>query len=252
MKTTLTRATITLLAIVGALILVVGNGLGNRQVRLAAQSPSENWSVSAIPYVGPGYKSRPVVVTSVMSDTSKGYKVTDVALKNISSKPAAAVRLSWNIYSDKANSILLRGQTTLITWSEELPENARRQIKHDILSFAHAAKQLANEGGLDGHYRIEVGVSEILFADGSIWTVDGNQTDEAAFIKTSLSKRFVPLKVTPLSPQQFCPNQACTFAPGPPAGFTCTSTVGVICTNCGLRCCNTVCGEPACDCGPDT
>ncbi len=252
MKTTLTRATLTLLTIVGTLILVVSNGLGNRQDKPSAQSPSGNWSISAIPYIGPGYKSRPVVVTSVMSNSSNGFKVTHVVLKNISSKPAAAVRLSWSIYNDKANSILLRGQTALITLSKEIPENTWRQVKHDIFS-AETAKPLANEGGLDGHYRIEVGVSEILFAGGSTWIVDRIQPDEAAFIKTSLSKSSALLRVTPLSLPQFCPKQGCSFVPGPPSGFTCgDSGNNTVCTNCGTSCCNTLCGQPACDCGPDT
>lgn len=216
--------------------------------------PSGNWSISAIPYLGPGFEARPVVVGSVVSDAVKGFRITKAGLKNVSSKQVTAVKLGWRVTAQQARgTVLAKGQTPLVAISGGIPTDGTHVLKYPIFTFAEVYKSLLKGGTLEGRYKVEVLVTEIIFEDGSTWADEPGKTSGVAFLKTTLRGTPVaPLVVTPLrlNPQVGCPKQECDFVSGPPLFWTCKSSDdAVFCTNCGVSCCGTACGvAPSCDC----
>lgn len=253
-----TRILALALLLLGAVVMTsVGIGSGGNEAGTQTHSTANNWSVTALPYMGSGYESRPVVVTSVISTATREYRVTGVVLKNISSKPAIAVKLEWGIFHDKAKDALLRRKTQLIDIDVAggIPEHKHRTLKFPILSLSDISKALTKEGTIQGHFRIEIGVAEVIFNDGSTWTVGQPQKSGAAFVNATYLGRSVPLKITPLPPisQTGCAKEDCRYNAGPPHFWDCNDTGNpVFCTNCGGSCCNTICGQPRCECPGDS
>lgn len=198
----------TCLLILFALLLLVGvnknMGQGENTQRLF---PLGNWSVGMHPYLGPGYDSIPVMVTGVTTDARRGIGVTKVSLDNQSGKNVKAVRLSWYLTIEgNPTSILLQGQTPLITRDGTFPAGSHLTIRYPVLAFASIYKPLVKNGALNGEFRIDILVSEILYEDGSTWT--RAESSQAKFIKvTSHAPRPVP--------QGTCPKQACDSKESP-------------------------------------
>lgn len=215
------------------------------------QLPKGDWSLSAHPYMGKGYDSRPVMVSSVSMD--KTPVVTKVGLWNISNKVVLGVKLGWSLTTDENRGAVLRqGETVLIAISGGLPVNDSQSLKFPVVAFRDIYKPLLKNGALDGHYRIEVLVTEILFEDGTTWTPESNKIKKIAFVNAVFHPgATLPLAITPFRPTvQPCPKQHCVFTAGPPDYYSCGSSQnGEYCTNCVSSCCNTLCGvPPQCDC----
>lgn len=155
------------------ILLIAGGSQSRGQVDPDEQLPPGKWTLSANPYFGSGYRTLPVVVVSVTSDSARGLRVTKVGLSNRSSKPITAVSLSWYLTTaDDTKTILKQGQTPLITPSGGLPEGAEREIEFPVFSFAKVARTLVRNGELNGNFRVQVAVREVQYEDGSSWTRD--------------------------------------------------------------------------------
>src|ERR1051325_12208819 len=140
------------------------------------QFPQGKWSFSVHPYMGEGYESRPVVVTSVRTE-AKNLSVTAVRVRNISSKPVAAVKFEWRLLNENAmNAVLQKGETPLVNVSGGLVSGEGKTLKLPIISFREIYKSLLQGQRLEGGFRVEVAVSEILFEDQSSWTVGQSVT----------------------------------------------------------------------------
>ncbi len=133
--------------------------------------PPGNWNFSAHPFMGEGYKTRPVVVTSVGSEVT-ALSVNVVGVRNISSKPVAGIKFGWFLSYDKDRTKVLRkGETPLVAIQPVLEAGSVRGLKPTIFSFLEIHKSLIKKGRLDGNYRLEVAVTELLFSDRSTWRV---------------------------------------------------------------------------------
>lgn len=200
--------------------------------------PSGKWALSAHPYIGPMYESQPVKVIGVLSDANKGFKITNVGLKNTSSKAVSAVTLSWYVTSEQTgDAVLLQGATQPIILANGLPVGKSEYFEKPILSFGRVSKPLLDGGALHGVYSIEVAVTGILYEDGSTWEGDP---------KNMVMAHKAGLRVGPVP--QSCANQMCQY--DGVGSYMCVAGTGQLCTNCGRRCLNSICGELAPSCGP--
>lgn len=235
-----------------ASLFLPGKSTGNGRLSVQNRDSSLKSSFSAHPYTGKGYESRPIVVTSVRSEI-KARSVNAVRILNISSKPAAGVKLGWTLSKENAQDrILEKGETPLVPIPHGLAVKEDKVLDVPIVSFLDLKKNLKEKS--EGDYRVDVRVTEILFDDGSQWneenTAGMKQSGEAVIIKIALGKTFVPLTVTPFKPLDPCAKQKCRLMEGPPDAYTCDgSNNQEFCTNCSTSCCDTLCGSsPACNC----
>lgn len=144
----------------------------NSQGQTKSVFPPGNWNFSAHPFMGEGYKTRPVMVTSVRSEAAT-LTVDAVSVRNNSAKRVMAIKFGWVLsYDDERDKILRRGETPLLPMSNVLNVGEGRFLKSAIVSFADLQKSLVKKGRLDGNYRLEVLVTELLFDDRSTWRVD--------------------------------------------------------------------------------
>jgi hypothetical protein len=219
----------------------------------ALSFPTGKWTFSAHPYMGEGFKMRPVVVTSVASNANT-LSVTAVRLNNISSKPVRAVKLGWTLSEEGGGKVLKSGETSLIPLDSALGVASNRIVKAQVISFLEIYKPLLKNGRLDGNFRLDVGAIDVLFDDQSAWhlgdRVGMGATNLERVTSVVYSKDASPITVTPLELPMACAHQKCAFDGTPPPSYSCGGSDNEeFCTNCGVSCCNTICGQqPSCDC----
>jgi hypothetical protein len=166
---------VSLVVIILPIILVVG-WLTNEATSVAQKNaiqsfPAGDWKFSAHPYMGEGFKTRPVVVTSVGSEATT-LSVTKVRVKNISSKRVLAVKLGWSLYDERnKDKILGQGESPLITMDRDFPSDSDQILKTVVVSFMDIDRPLIRNGRLDGDYRLDVGVTQVLFDDRTTWSL---------------------------------------------------------------------------------
>lgn len=232
---------IALLAILGASLIINSSNLAKSEGNTPTNLPPGNWSLSAGPYQGDGYKMRDVVVTSVTTDTRKGLTITKVGLKNRSGKPVSSLKLHWVLFTEEdRNSVLAEGDTPLIPLSEDIPVDGKRIMEYPVVSFLNISRSLQTDGILSGSFRLEVLVTEIQ-GDEMSAVQRGHDfaksfTDGRVYGKISAAPKAVYL--------QTCAKQKCKFITGPMGdGYTCeTSTNDEYCTNNSTSCTSTLCG----------
>lgn len=252
-KLTFTLVAITFV-VLSLVVMTKNSGFVEGASQTKSQLPPGKWSFSAHPFMGEGYESRPVVVTSVRTE-AKTLSVTAVRVRNISSKPVAAIRLGWYL-ADENNNLtnLQQSETSFIPMDKALETDKTELFKVSVVSFLDIYKPLVRDGRLEGSYRLEIAVTEILFEDQSTWRVGQQVTLETqpskpAIVNASLKNR--PLTVMPLKLNPICPKQQCKYVEGPPDGYSCSqSDHNEYCTNCVTSCCNTLCNDPSPSCGP--
>jgi hypothetical protein len=214
--------------------------------------PKGSWNFSAHPYMGEGYKVRPIVVTSVETE-ARTLSVKAVRVKNISTKAVLAVKLAWTLSDERyPKKILREGETSLITMDKTLASQDNRILKVGVVSFLELYKPFLKPSTLEGNFRLEVGVSQVLFEDQSSWQV-GQSVSVVPNFRTRIVKANYSgsaASVVPLIVPDACAKQRCVYDGVPPPSYSSgTSENDEFCTNCGISCCNTICGQvPACDC----
>lgn len=253
----LTALTVVLVSLTVAATTFEDKSFSGTKAAEQSRLPSSKWRFSAHPFSGPGYESRPVVVSSVRTDL-KDFEVTAARVRNISSKPVVAVKLEWSLYNARGGYRLVRrGETPMIGIDGGLPTGESKILSYPIFSFTKVSAELLREASLEGDFRLDVAVAEITFRDGSTWAAGKEATaqrltDGAIIVKASLRGGFAPLRVTPLRPAAACARQHCQTMGDPPhTGYTCAqSSSDEYCTNCQTTCCNTLCSDPtpACNC----
>jgi hypothetical protein len=210
---------LTILALVAALFIVGDKSKGQSQTDAADVLPGGNWTLSSHPFMGPGYYSRPVVVTGVVSNLSG--TVARVMLENNSSKAVSAVRLEWYLTTEQDRSLVLQqGETPFVTPSGALPPGKYRELKFPIVSFAKIYRPLLRNNVLTGDYRIEIAVAEVQYEDGSSWTAS-QEKGKSVVADAAHATRL---------PQ--CPGQKCQLQSGGKV-YTCGSGgAEEVCSNC--------------------
>ncbi len=183
------RTSLYLLSILILLFLINSGDKGVAQEQTSSTGQPKaipgKWTLSAGPYRGPGYKDFPVVVYSV-TQTIKGLTVAGVNLQNKSSKPVVAARLVWRILKeDDPETVLLQGQTPLLALPDSLQVDARLPISFPVVSFEKIYQSLLKQGTLEGNFRIDVAVNDIVYDDGGIWSKSG-LTDNKDYSETDL------------------------------------------------------------------
>lgn len=192
------------LLVMFALLIAASSGQENvRQNKANSQSelPRGNWSVGIHPFLGIDSESTPVEVTSVTTDAKRGIAVTKVGLENKSKVNVTAVKLTWRLTIEQApGNVLLQGQTPYITRDGGIPAGSSLVLRFPVVIFAKIYQPLVRNGLLDGEFRIDISVSEILFEDGSKWAKN-DLIQVKSFKESNHASR--------TAPQGTCGRQAC-------------------------------------------
>ena len=152
------------------------NGKGKTEVKLL----KGEWSFATHPYVGPGFKSRPVIVNATTFNPTEG--VRKVVLTNNSEKTIISVKLSWRLFiKQKPNEILQKGESAFIKFDEKLKPEEQRAFNCSINSYKEFLESLQKDGKLKGDFRLDVAVSEIQYEDNSGWR--GEEITKTEYVK---------------------------------------------------------------------
>jgi hypothetical protein len=154
--------------VVCALVAVAGVALISRGQGARSKLPTGNWTFSAGPQVGAGYRSLPVDVFSVKTHAARGLAVESVSLFNRSQQDDKEIKLHWYLKEKSQKQILAEGDTEFLEVA--LPAGGRLAVDYPIVSFDKLSKPLMHDGVISGNYRLEVVVNAISFVDGSKWT----------------------------------------------------------------------------------
>jgi hypothetical protein len=216
--------------------------------------PPGQWTFSAHPFMGKGFDTRPVVVTSVKTEGLTS-SVVAIRVRNISSKTVAALKVRWRLIEEKQpKNLLQEDETPHISVQPGLASENELTLTVPVMSFLDIHKPLVRQGRLDGDFRVDISVARILFSDGSVWTeaqtnVRTLQPQLPFFAKAGFSNPSQPLTINPIRVPAACAKQKCVPGGQPPSYSCGSSDFDEFCTNCGVSCCNTICGAvPACDC----
>jgi hypothetical protein len=115
-----------------------------------------------------GYKTLPVRVVGASAgrlNASQPFKVFAAALQNDTAKSVSKVKLSYFVFrAGDLGEVLEKGETPLI--KIDLHAHQTRNVKIHVFDFEDC--WLFKDTSED-HYRIELAVTEVHYADGSIW-----------------------------------------------------------------------------------
>ncbi len=151
----------------------------------------------------------PVVIAGVRTYAGKGnwgkqLMIQGVTLKNRGPKAIAKVKLGWIIITKEDRNALKNREAALINgytplFDPEVNGTNFKKIRSVYLDFVKEAKPLLKSGALNGDLYIRIRVSEVQFADGSIWREDNGK------------KAFAHVKSAPTKTQDLCPHTICFF-----------------------------------------
>jgi hypothetical protein len=216
--------------------------------------PDGSYSIITKPYMGPGFDTLPVMVTSVTTEAELNGGVSVVGVENSTARRVDAVRLGWYVSAREApDYILLQGKTPMLKLPGGIAAGEVERIQFGVVSFAKIYKPLARKGVVNGNYVIQVGVVEARFDDGTTQTflARGKRRAERETIFVKANWRGAAASPVVAARQTSCPNQACNpvyEGEGTArmlVGYDCTSSQGSTCTNQpgGKSCTLTVCGK---------
>lgn len=229
------------------------------QRSLQVKSSSDKWYFTGHPYLGPGYESRPIMITSVKTENIErgDIQINTVKLRNISNKRAMAVKIRWYLSTqDDRATILHYGETDFIDIKGGLKSQEATILNFPVISLEKLRREISGNENLKGLYRLELAVTGILFDDDSSWVLGSEQRSQKQIPDNYFKNSFrpgtpEPLTVKPFPNVQSCPKQKCEYQIGTPPYYTCIgSQYQEYCTNCFTTCCSTVCGDPDPACGP--
>lgn len=216
--------------------------------------PAGNYTVITKPYMGPGYETLPVMVTSVTTEVELNGGVSMVAVENSTARRLEAVRLSWYVSAREApDYVLLQGKTPMLRIVGGIAPGEVERIQFGVVSFAKIYKPLARKGVVNGNYIIQVGVSEARFDDGTAQTFLARRKKrgerETVFVQAKWAGA-APRRAA-AARQTSCPDQSCNAvyegegSARMLVGYDCASSQGSTCTNQpgGKSCTNTVCSR---------
>jgi len=242
MKKIGTTMIIALLVMLGAALIINSSYQAKSQRKAQTNLPTGEWSFSAGPYQGYGYKTQDVVVTSVTTDSQKGLTITKVGLKNRSGKPVSSLKLHWALFREQdKDSVLAEGDTSLIPLSDDIPADGKRILEYPVVSFWKISRPLQTDGALYGSFRLELRVTEIQYDEMSavrrVHDFAKSFADGRVYGKISAAPKAAYMEA--------CAKQKCKFITGAGGdGYTCeSSSNNEYCTNNTTTCTDTLCGN---------
>jgi len=146
----------------------------------AASQGHPKWDVSSMPdTVQFNDPSAPVAVYSVASgvkeasaDGPRELQVKEVIVQNKSSKDVSSLTLRWTVTPlNERTTVLLRGQHethVLRPLHKTLAAGHRQTLKLSLPKIAKILKTVPNADSYSG-FAIIIGVSDVVFEDGSSW-----------------------------------------------------------------------------------
>lgn len=149
--------------------------------------PDGDWKLSFEPYRGPGYGTAPVQVVAVKGEIMPDgrIRIRWPHLRRNSVKSFKTVTLTAYVYDEsRLDTVLLRGpiiglgfnpgnwpsqNTDLKESIDEKDARARVFDRLTEIAYRPLLSSLVKDGKLEGHYRIAIGVSKVIFDDGTVW-----------------------------------------------------------------------------------
>lgn len=133
--------------------------------------PAGNYKVFTLPYMGAGYESLPVTVTSVTTEVALNGGVSTVGVENRAARRVDAVRFGWYLSRrEDPGYVLLQGETAMHNMRDGLAPGEAKLARLPVVSFAKIWQPLARKGVVNGNYLIYVGINEVLYDDGTTQT----------------------------------------------------------------------------------
>lgn len=153
--------------------------VASRQIDRESQSrlPGGNYTVASRPFMGAGYDSLPVIVTSVTTGVAGGMAIRSFGVENSSAQAVDAVRLRWYLSRPQTpETILSQGETPLLRIPDGIDPGTAKRLKYPAASFAAAVRTTLKGQDAGGDYLLQSGVSEARFIDAppqTLLTADG-------------------------------------------------------------------------------
>jgi hypothetical protein len=121
--------------------------------------PFGAWSLICAPSL-----ERQPIVDAYAVTSERANKITKVALRNRSDKSVIAVKLGWRLFHyDSPKNTLMSGESPFLGVPLNVKE--RRVVEFPLVSFAKVSKSLLKNGRVDGDFKIEVVVTNVLIGD---------------------------------------------------------------------------------------
>ena len=178
----------------------------------------KNWSLACGPTPGRGAM---VDLFKVATDADKGLTTSAVWLENRTKQGVASVKIGWKVFEKSHPGVILLNGETPQFLAVKLSPGEKRIVNYPVVSFARIYRPLIRGNELEGRYKIELWVSNVLFDDATI---------NAQFVK-------VASRLAPTEEEGGCQNQECDWRPdqecyrcGASTGSTCSWSS---CTSCG-------------------
>lgn len=148
----------------------------------------------------------------VLTEADKGLTTTEVWLENRTNRGVVAVKIGWRLYErSNPEAGLLNGETPKFI-GVPLSPGERRVVTYPVVSFVKIYQPLLRNGRLEGNYRIELFVTEVLYDDG---TLDGASTWNLRLTVNAKDSETLIAKVSSKAaepPEEGCPNQECMWS----------------------------------------
>lgn len=173
-------------------------------------SPSEipgKWSLGCSPDMSEGFNSRPIMVWSIKCD--KTLSVRGVFIQSSTDKKISALKVGWKfvkkIEGKEKFKTLKTGETKLLRLEEMLSFKDTKYLEGDFISLYDVYKPFLKEDKLEGDYKLQIFVSEILFSDKSSWKLGDkkyvkilSEDADASSVKSNSGTTYViPAKINP-------------------------------------------------------
>lgn len=138
--------------------------------------PPGRWSGSIIPDLTRNSSTSPVVVignSTLMGNAQlRNLQLTDVTLKNHSSKTVLAVQLKWFVTTKAEPTKTLPPPGYTGFFEANVLSGDTQTVECPLIKFSQAIKYLVKNGTLDGDFFVQVKVYQVEFEDGSSWNDD--------------------------------------------------------------------------------
>lgn len=181
---------ISILTLVSLLACSTDIALGQSQPNERDELPKGDLKIRFVPYSGPGYETIPVQVIAVKGEImSDGrIRIKWPHLRRNSTQTVRTVMLTAYIYDEShPDSVLLRGPIIGLGFNprnwrpqdadfKESPEEKDPRLRGrewlTEIAYRPLLSPLVKDGKLSGNYRLAVGVSKVVFDDGTVWEQD--------------------------------------------------------------------------------
>lgn len=174
------------LIVVIAFVTVLGGNYasivsGNNNSLTSQTEIPGKWSIGFSPDMSEGFNSRPLMVWSTNSD-AKTLSVRGIFVQNLTNKKISALRVGWKfvkkIEGKEEFKILKTGETNIIRLEKDLNYKDTKYLEGGFISLYDIYKPFLKKGNLEGDYKFQVLVSEVLFSDNSSWKLGDKKSVE--------------------------------------------------------------------------